>query len=141
LEYNSDLFDSDTIDRMIEHFRTLLEGIVEAPERPVSAIPILAAMDREHVLCGLNATRVAHPQDRLIHELFEAQVDRTPEAIAVVFEGVSLSYRALDARANQLAHALRKLGVGPESLVGVCLERSLELVVALYAVLKAGGAY
>jgi amino acid adenylation domain-containing protein/non-ribosomal peptide synthase protein (TIGR01720 family) len=140
-EYSSDLFDQGTIDRMIEHLRTLLEGVVEGADRPVVEIPILAAMEREHVLRGLNATRVEHPKDLLIHQIFEAQAERTPEAIALVFEGNSLSYGELDRRSNQLAHALRKRGVGPDVLVGVCLDRSLELVIALYGVLKAGGAY
>jgi amino acid adenylation domain-containing protein/non-ribosomal peptide synthase protein (TIGR01720 family) len=140
-EYNSDLFDQSTIDRMIEHLRTLLEGVVENAERPVVAIPILGAMEREHVLRGLNATHVEHPKGRLIHQIFEAQADATPDAIALVFEDQSLTYREVDGRANQLAHALRKRGVGPDVLVGVCLDRSLELVIALYAVLKAGGAY
>ena len=140
-EYSSDLFDAAMIDGMIDHLRTLLEGVVADPEQPVSAIPLLTAMEREHVLRGLNATRVEHPQDRLVHELFEAQAARTPTRIALVFEGVELTYGELDRRSNQLAHALRKRGVGPDVLVGVCFERSIELVVALYGVLKAGGAY
>ncbi len=140
-EYNSDLFEKATIHRMIEHLRTLLEGVIEGAELPVVEIPILTAMEREHVLRGLNTTRVEHPKDRLIHQLFEAQADRTPDSIALVFEGNALTYAELDRRSNQLAHALRKRGVGPDVLVGVCLDRSLELVIALHAVLKAGGAY
>jgi amino acid adenylation domain-containing protein/non-ribosomal peptide synthase protein (TIGR01720 family) len=140
-EYNLDLFDPGTIDRMIEQLRTLLEGVVADAERPVVEIPILTAMEREHVLSGLNATRVDHPKGLLIHQIFEAQAERTPDAIALVFEGKSLTYGELDRRANQLAHALRGRGVGPDVLVGVCLDRSLELVIALYGVLKAGGAY
>ncbi len=141
IEYATDLFDASTIDRLGTHLVALLEGIVADPARPLGALPILPAAERCAVVETFNATRVEYPKDALIHELFAAQAARTPEAIALVFEGISLTYGELDRRSNQLAHALRRRGVGPEVLVGVCLERSIELVVALYGVLKAGGAY
>ncbi|MEO5729664.1 MAG: condensation domain-containing protein, partial [Byssovorax sp.] len=141
LEYATDLFDASTMERMLGCFRALLEGIVRAPASALSELPILADAERRAILEGFNDTRAEYPRDRLVHEIFAAQAARTPEAIALVFEGMSLTYRELDQRSNQLARALQKRGVGPEVLVGVCLERSIELVIALYGVLKAGGAY
>ena len=140
-EYNTDLFHGDAIQRMLGHLEVLLEGVVGDPDRHLSELPLLTAEERRQILIGWNDTQVAYPQHVLLHELFEAQAERTPEAIAVEFEGQQLTYRELNQRANQLAHYLRTLGVGPDTLVGVCMERSLELVVALYGVLKAGGAY
>src|SRR3990172_6881802 len=141
LEYNSDLFNTDTITRMLGHFQTLLEGIVANPEQRISDLPLLTEAERQQLLVEWNDTKRDYPQDKCIHELFEAQVERTPEAIAVVFEDQQLTYSELNARANQLAHYLRALGVGPEVLVGICMERSLEMVVGLLGILKAGGAY
>jgi non-ribosomal peptide synthetase component F len=140
VEYDTDLFEPETLTRLIGHFQLLLEGCVARPERRLSAHPLLLPADRA-VIERCNATQVAYPGEVCLHELVEAQVARTPDAIAVADETSRLSYRALDARAGQLAHRLRALGVGPEALVGVCLERSIELVVALLAALKAGGAY
>ena len=141
VEYNVDLFDASTVDRMIEHFRTLLEGIAAAPERSIAEIPIMAAEERRLVLSTWNDTAHEHPTGRLIHEVFEARVDEAPSAVALRFEGRDITYRELDERANRLAHALRRRGVGPDVLVGVCLDRSVEMLVALHGVLKAGGAY
>jgi aspartate racemase len=141
LEYNTDLYDAATVIRLLGHFQTLLEGIVADPDKRLSSLPILTEAERHQLLAQWNKTATDYPQDRCIHELFEAQVEQTPEAIAVVFENQQLIYRELNARANQLAHCLRKRGVGPEVLVGVCLERSLEMVVGLLGILKAGGAY
>ncbi|MEP7121093.1 MAG: non-ribosomal peptide synthase/polyketide synthase [Byssovorax sp.] len=141
IEYATDLFDARTIDAMGSHLDVLLAGIVSDPATAIGALPILPAAERHTVVEAFNATRVDYPNDRLIPDLLEAQAAATPEAIALVFEGISLTYRELDRRTNQLARALVKRGVGPEVLVGVCLERSIELVVALHAVLKAGGAY
>ena len=107
---------------------------------PISQ-PLLTDLEREQVLVEWNQTAREYPQDQCVHQLFEAQVERTPEAVAVVFEGQSLTYRELNARANQLGHHLRSLGVGPDVLVGLCVERSLEMIVALLGILKAGGAY
>lgn len=142
LEYNIDLFTSDTIHRLIQHYKTLLEGIVAQPECPVADLPLLSTEEQYHMLYQWNATNASYPDsDSLLHQLVEAQVARTPEADAVVFEQDVLSYRELDRRANQLAHYLRALAIGPEARVGICLERSLEMVVSILAVLKAGGAY
>jgi hypothetical protein len=140
LEYDADLFDAATIDRMLGHYRTLLEGALADPSRPVAALPMLAESERRQLLREWNATRAEYPRDVPAHRLFEAQVARTPEAVALSLNDRTLSYRELDAGANRLARHLRGLGVGPESRVGLCLERSPELVVGLLAVLKAGGA-
>jgi len=140
-EYNTDLFDAATISRMAGHFQTLLEGIVADPERRLSDLPLLPEAERRQLLVVWNDTQIDYSVDSCIHELFEAQVERAPEAVAVVFEGEQLTYRELNRRANQLAHHLRKLGVEPETLVGICVERSLEMMVALLGILKAGGAY
>ncbi len=142
-EYSTDLFDATTIARMIRQLQTLLEGIALDPGRPLSALPLLPDEERRQVLHEWNATRVEYPQDRAVHQLFEAQAERTPNDVAVMFNSQFsyVTYRELNGRANQLAHHLRALGVGPEARVGICLDRSLELVVALLAVLKAGGAY
>src|SRR5262249_46457906 len=141
LEYNSDLFDAATVDRLLGHFQRLLEGSAAAPDRPVLQVPLLDDAERRQVLVAWNAPATDHPPGLLLHELVEAQVERTPDAVAVVSEDERLTYRELDERANRLGHHLRTLGVGPEVIVGVCLERSAELVVALLGVLKAGAAY
>ncbi|WP_164003095.1 condensation domain-containing protein, partial [Pyxidicoccus caerfyrddinensis] len=141
LEYNTDLFDTATVARLVGHYQTLLEGIVARPEQAVSRLPMLTHAERHQLVVDWNQTRSDFPRERCIHELFEAQAERTPDAVAVVFEDQRLTYRELDQRANQLGHHLRSLGVGPEVLVGLCVERSLELVVGLLGILKAGGAY
>ncbi len=139
--YNTDLFEDATIVRMIGHMETLLEGIVANPEQQIEKLPLLKEAERHTLLVDWNATQVAYPEDICLHQLIEEQVERTPQAIAVSFEQERLSYRELNKRANRLAHRLRELGVGPDVLVGVCMHRSLELVVGLLAILKAGGAY
>jgi amino acid adenylation domain-containing protein len=139
LEYNSDLYDGATIERMLGHYRVLLEGVVATPEARISRLPLLTAGEQRQLLEEWNDTTAAYPKDKCLHELFEEQVERTPEAVAVVFEEQQLTYRQLNARSNQLAHYLRKQGVGPEVLVGICVERSLEMVMAVLGVLKAGG--
>ncbi|MFO0760703.1 MAG: amino acid adenylation domain-containing protein [Byssovorax sp.] len=141
LELALDLFEPATIDRMIGHFQSLLEGIARAPSQRVSELPMVGERERELLLVGWNATDVAYPAETRVHDLFEAQVERTPEAVAVTHGGRSLRYRELDALANRLAHHLIARGVGPDVLVGLCLERSIEVVVAVLGVLKAGGAY
>ncbi len=141
LIYNTDLFDSRTMRRMSEHFVRLVGLFVERPQNRLSELEILSASERERLLVGWNDTAAAYPKDKCIHELFEKQVEQTPEAVAVVFEGEQLSYRELNGRANQLAHYLKRKGVGPEVRVGICVERSLEMVVGLLGILKAGGAY
>ena len=141
LEYNTDLFDAGTINRMLGHFQTLLEGIVANPEQQLSDLPLLTAAQRHQLLVEWNDTQADYPLDVCIHQLFAAQVERSPDAVAVVFEDEQLTYRELNCRANQLAHHLQKLGVGPEVLVGICVERSVKMVVGLLGILKAGGAY
>jgi len=135
-------FADATITRLLHHYRTLLEEMVGDPRRRLRDLRLLTAAERRQLLVGWSAARADRPsRDRCIHELFEAQAERTPEAVAVVYEGEALSYRELNRRANQLAHHLRRLGVGPEVAVGICMERSLELVIGLLGILKAGGAY
>ncbi len=126
---------------MAGHFNTLLEAAAENPDERLSDLPLLTDAERQQLLVEWNRTEVAYPRDRCLHELFEEQVERAPDAIAVVFEDKQLSYRQLNERANQLARHLQGLGVGPDTLVGICVERSLEMVVGLLGILKAGGAY
>jgi len=140
-EYASELFEESTIARMATHWRSLLEGMVASPERCVWELPLLSEAERRQLLTEWNETAVEYQRDSCAHELFEAQAERTPRAIAVRFEDQHLTYRDLDRRSNQLAHHLRELGVGPEVLVGICVERSLEMVIGLLGILKAGGAY
>jgi amino acid adenylation domain-containing protein len=141
VRYNTDLFDAGTIERLAGHFVTLLAGIAANPDEWLADLPILTDAERRQLLVEWNATAAPCPADHCIHELFEEQVARTPDALAVTFEGRTLTYAELDRRANQLAHHLRKLGVGPETIVGLCVERSPELLVGLLGILKAGGAY
>jgi natural product biosynthesis luciferase-like monooxygenase protein len=141
VEYNSDLFDAATVERMAAHYVTLLEAAVADPSRRISELALLSERERETLLVEWNATRADFPRDRCLHELFEAQVERTPDAVAVVCEEKTLTYGELNARANQLARRLRAQGAGPESRVGIYVERSLEMMAALLGVLKAGGAY
>jgi amino acid adenylation domain-containing protein len=146
-EYNTDLFDERTVARMQDHFQTLLEGIVANPRALLSELPLLTTQEQEQLRQWGNQdaflhTTILQKQDTCcIHQLFEAQVERTPNAIAVVFEQQQLTYRELNDKANQLAHCLKSLGVVPEVLVGICAERSLDLIIGLLAILKAGGAY
>jgi amino acid adenylation domain-containing protein/non-ribosomal peptide synthase protein (TIGR01720 family) len=141
LEYNTDLFEPATIERMAGHLCTLLEGMVVQHDQPIATLPLFTPAESRQILEEWNETRQSYPQNLCLHDLCEAQAARTPERVALVCEEHHLTYQALHQRATQLAHALHALGVGPETLVGVCLERSLDLVVALLAILKAGGAY
>jgi amino acid adenylation domain-containing protein len=141
LTYPTDLFDRGTVDRMLGHLEQVLEQVAADADVRLSELELLGPAERALVLETWNRTEAEVPADRCIHELFEAQAARTPGAMAVRFEEESLTYRELNDRANQLAHHLRGRGVGPEVRVGICLERSLEMVVSLLAVLKAGGAY
>ncbi|HSE17131.1 MAG TPA: amino acid adenylation domain-containing protein, partial [Pyrinomonadaceae bacterium] len=140
-EYNSDLFDAETIRRMAGHFRTLLNGIVSDPTQPISRLPLLTESETNQVLWDWNDTGRQYHSSYSIHELIEAQAGSRPEATAVECDGKYLSYGELNGQANQLAHYLRRLGVGPEQRVGVCMQRSTEMVVALLGILKAGAAY
>ncbi|HEY7492621.1 MAG TPA: amino acid adenylation domain-containing protein [Candidatus Tectomicrobia bacterium] len=139
-EYSTDLFEAATIARMGEHFRTLLEGIVAAPEQRLARLPLLPAPERYRLLAAWNQTQTTDAHDQCLQQVFEAQVARTPDAVAVVYANAHLTYRELNRRANQVAHHLRALGVAPEVLVGLCMERSLDMVVGLLGILKAGGA-
>jgi amino acid adenylation domain-containing protein len=141
IEYRRDLFRPDTIARIAGHYRTLLEGAAADPDRRLSALPLVDPDELHRILVEWNATTTDYPRERSIHGLFEDQAAATPDAVAVVFEGATLTYRELDRRANRLAHYLRSLGVRPERPVGLWMERSPEVVVAILGILKAGGAY
>jgi amino acid adenylation domain-containing protein len=140
-KYNTDLFDAATVRRWMDHFQTLLEAVAANPAQPLDQLPLLDAAARQKLLLEWNDTRREFPPDALVHRLFEAQVERTPHAVAVTFGDEHLSYAALNRRANQLARKLQRLGVTRDVLAGICMERSIEMVVAIFAVLKAGGAY
>ncbi|QAT84065.1 tyrocidine synthase [Corallococcus coralloides] len=140
LEYTTDLFTASTAARMAEHLRVLLQEAVAQPDAHVSSLQLLAGEERRQVLVEWNATRAPFPE-ACMHSLFEAQVRRAPESVAAVFEGTQLTYAQLDARANQLAHALRRRGVSPEVRVALSVERSLDIVIGLLGILKAGGAW
>ncbi|HEY7559872.1 MAG TPA: amino acid adenylation domain-containing protein [Candidatus Binatia bacterium] len=140
-EYSTDLFNRPTVERIARHFLTLLEGIVADPNQHISELAILSAVEQHQLVIEWNGTAAGYPKDKCIHELFEEQVERTPDAVAVTFEGQQLTYQELNTRANRLAAQLIILDVGPEKLVGICVERSLEMVVGLMGILKAGGGY
>jgi amino acid adenylation domain-containing protein len=140
-EYNSDLFDEPTVRRMIGHYQTLLEGIVADPTQCVADLPLLTAPERTQVLVEWRRTNGEYPRDRCIHHLVEAQAERCPHGVALISSDGQLNYEELNAQANQLAHYLRTKGVGREVVVGVCMERSCKMIVALLGILKAGGAY
>ncbi len=139
--YNVDLFDASTIERMARHLRVLLEGIAAYPHQAVADLPLLDATERQQLLLGWNNTTAPYPQHMCLHQLFEAQVARTPDAVAVRYQEQQLSYHALNERANQLAHYLQQQGIGTETRVGICVERSLEMLIGLLGILKAGAAY
>jgi len=139
-EYATDLFEAATVERLAGHFAALLAGIVAAPDGELSRLPLLAEAERAQ-LAAWNRTETAFPADLTVVDLFEAQVRASPDAVALVFEDVQLTYADLNARANRLAHALIARGVGPDVLVALCVERSIEMVVGLLGILKAGGAY
>ena len=139
--FNTDLFDADRIQTWLGHWKTLLEEMVADPARPISALPMLNAEERKHLLREWNDTEAEFPSEQCFHELFEAQAKATPEAIAIVFDTQQLTYAELNQRANRVAHYLIKQGVKAETLVGLCVERSLEMVIGLLGILKAGGTY
>ncbi|HET7329403.1 amino acid adenylation domain-containing protein, partial [Dyella sp.] len=139
--YNSDLFEADTIARLADSFRVLLEGIVAAPATSIARLPLASQQDLQKVIHHFNQTAQAFSENLCVHQLFEQALVRHPDAIAVQYEEMTLSYRLLNERANQLAHYLRSLGVQPDRVVALYMERSIEMVLALYAVMKAGAAY
>ncbi|MBE9033576.1 non-ribosomal peptide synthetase [aff. Roholtiella sp. LEGE 12411] len=147
--YNTDLFDATTITRIASHFQTLLPGIIANPQEQIASLPLLTEAEANNLLWKWNNNQVDYPQNRVIHQLFENCVNQQPNAVAVVFPNVKtfnetslqLTYQQLNSKANQLARYLRSLGIGKNQLVGICVERSLEMIIALLGVLKAGGAY
>lgn len=139
--YNTDLFDKATINRMVGHFKTLLEAIVAKPESRVSELPLLSLIERQQLLVEWNNTIADYPQNLCIHQLFEEIVDQNSQAIAITYEDKQITYRELNSRSNKLAHYLQKIGISSEVLVGICLEPSIEMIVGILGILKAGGAY
>jgi amino acid adenylation domain-containing protein len=140
-EYNTDLFRSRTIDRMMDHFEVLLNAVVSNPAQQLSALMLLRDEERQQILVDWNSTALEYPRGKCLHQLFEEQVERTPDAVAVVYDNTQITYKALNEKAQRLAYHLQTLEVGPESLVGLCVERSVEMMVGLLGILKAGGAY
>ncbi|MEM8531240.1 MAG: amino acid adenylation domain-containing protein [Chloroflexota bacterium] len=141
LQYNSDLFDPATMQRMAGHFQQLINGILDQPTDHIAYLPWLTDAEREQLLFTWNATEQFHSNDALFHDQVALQAQRTPDAIAIVYEHTHISYQALDQRANQLAWYLQTYNVGPDTLVGICLERSVEMLIGLLGVLKTGGAF
>ncbi|HLI09340.1 MAG TPA: amino acid adenylation domain-containing protein [Ktedonobacteraceae bacterium] len=140
IEYSTDLFDAETIERIIGHYQVLLQAVIADPRQPVTQLPLLSEREKQH-FARWNATQAAYPASACMHQLVAEQAARSPQRIAVSFEDQHITYQELNERANQLAHYLQALGVGPETFVGICMERSLEMMIALLGVLKAGGAY
>jgi len=141
VEYQPHLYEIEAIARLVEHWQMLLEGIVTDPTQHISELPLLTGSERQQILVEWNETAANYSHERCIHQLFEAQAERNPDGLAVMYQETALTYRDLNRRANQLAHYLQQNGVGPEVLVGLCLERSLEMIIGVLGVLKAGGAY
>ena len=141
IEYNTDLFDAVTIARMIDHFQTLLERITGTPDLPISELPMMQETERDQALFDWNLTGSNYPEGQCLHHQCEEQAHRTPDAVAVSFGEEQVTYAELNERANQLAHRLIKLGVRPESRVGICVGRSVDMIIGLLAILKSGGAY
>jgi len=140
-KYNTDLFDAETIHRMAEHYQNLLSGFVANPDQRISQIEMLSEAESQRMIVEWNDTRADYPQGRFIHRVFEDQVERTPDAVAVTFEGGQLSYAELNRSANRLANHLRSIGVSEDVMVGICMDRSIEMITALLATLKSGGAF
>src|SRR5207249_4773373 len=140
-EYSTDLFDDETIARMTRQFLVLLEGIVANPDERIGNLALLTQPERKQLIVEWNRTDAPYPRETPLHKLFEAQAELTPDATAVLCGDERLTYGELNRSANQLAHYLQSLGVGPEVMVAVCLERSLRTPIVLLGILKAGGAY
>ncbi|WP_149403133.1 condensation domain-containing protein, partial [Dictyobacter arantiisoli] len=141
LEYSTELFEAETIHRLLGHWKTVLEAVLQHPQTPICALPLLTTNEYALMLNQWNATQHADPQPLCLHQRIEQQVQQTPDAIALVFEEQLLTYAELNRRANQLAHHLQQQGIGPEAVVSVCLERCPDMVIALLAILKTGGTY
>ncbi len=140
-EYNTDLFDAGAIQRLTGHFLTLLAGAVEQPDLRLSALPLLTESERHMLRYAWNATASDYPRDLAIHRIFESQAAATPASMALEFEGQQISYAELNRRANQLARYLQGMGITPDTLIGLCMERSITQIIGLLGILKAGGAY
>ncbi|WP_236587727.1 non-ribosomal peptide synthetase [Tumebacillus amylolyticus] len=140
-DYRVELFEQATIEKLLESAGELLTSIVETPESDLLGLPMLSSFEQERLLRSLNDTQVDYGPEECVHTMFERQAERTPNAIALVFEGQTMTYRELNERANQVAHYLSRSGIGPDVRVGVCMDRSLEMLVAIYGVLKTGGVY
>ena len=136
--HNPDLLDRKIVSMMVAHWQRLMEAAVANPDQPIASLPLLSQSERDQLVVEWNSTAVDYPKDICLHELIETQVERSPDATAVIYEDDRLNYRELNVRANQVAHYLKKLGVRPESLVGVCMERSVEMIVGLLGIMKAG---
>ncbi|WP_145336723.1 AMP-binding protein, partial [Paenibacillus xylanexedens] len=141
LNYNAEAYQDESMKQLIRHLTAILEQIAETPDMRLAEIELASEAEKHQLLETFNATAAEYPQDQPIHTLFEEQADRTPEAVAVVFEAVQLTYGQLNAKANQLAHELRSRGVGADQIVGIMADRSVEMIVGILAILKAGGAY
>ncbi|MHB8595763.1 MAG: amino acid adenylation domain-containing protein [Ktedonobacteraceae bacterium] len=141
VEYNSDIFEVSTIKRLLGHFQTLLGSIVETPDTRISQLQFLTDSEQRQITRAWNGARKSYPADRCIHQLFEEQVERTPDGVAVIFNELQITYWELNQQANKLAHYLRSLGIRPDMPVGLCIERSLDAIIAFLGILKAGGAY
>jgi len=141
IDYLKDIFEASTVKRFAHHFENLIAEILKDPNQLIDEIPILTQEETQRILIEWNDTKTEYLKDKTIHQLFEEQVERTPHAVAIVFEDQQLTYQQLNERSNQLAHHLRHLGVGPETLVAIAVEHSLEMIIGLLGILKAGGAY
>jgi amino acid adenylation domain-containing protein len=141
LHYDASLYEENDVRRLAGQYQTLLESVIGNPEAQINALEMLEDVERRQLLIEFNDTKAAYPLDKCLHQLFELQAARTPDSVAVIFEEQRMTYGGLNEQANQLAHHLQRLGVGPEVLVGICVERSLEMIVGLLGILKAGAAY
>ena len=141
IEYATSLFKETTIHQMVVHFEELLKDIVKNPDQGINNLSMLTAAEEKMVFQSFNTTEVAYPKDKTLVDLFGEQVVKTPNAIAIAFEGLELTYQELDQKSNQLAHYLRSKGIEAESLVGICIDRSLEMMIGILGILKSGGAY
>ncbi len=139
--YKLDLFEAAAVKRMAGHFQELLTAALRSPQQPIGTLPFLTHAERQQILLQWNATETPYPFEQTVHQLFEAQAARSPQAVAVKYHDQELTYGELNGRANQIAHYLLQRGVRPDTLVGLCVERSVEMVVAILGILKAGGAY
>ncbi|MBO3458248.1 non-ribosomal peptide synthetase [Aetokthonos hydrillicola Thurmond2011] len=139
--YNTDLFDKATINRMLKHFKTLLSGVVENPAQKIGSLPLLSEEELHQVLVEWNNTQADYPQDKCVHQLFEEKVKQYPDSVAVEFDNKQLTYQELNTCSNKLAQYLQKIGVSSEAFVGICISQSVEMIIGLLGILKAGGVY